>query len=258
MFLRNVGCNSTDYTASYPRWWHSSSLYCVRSHPRDDHHSHRMRIQQNGKLWFSMSTVNECELLTPQLMLSTASVKRLSQYGPLTRVKRGCNWLSKITCLRCLPWSAWTSGGAVGFRVPILSLLLLLRFMIQSGGSQTLQVYLLCYTSLWPMLDVCYVTSQLIEISAINIEKQNEKKYLRVNWCLPDYIVSHSRRQYLHRTAGVRLIFRSVPGRERFYFSTAPRPPLGPTHPAYRIGVPGGSFPGGKEAGVWSWPLRSI
>jgi hypothetical protein len=23
VFLRNVGCNSTDYTASYPRWWYS-------------------------------------------------------------------------------------------------------------------------------------------------------------------------------------------------------------------------------------------
>jgi hypothetical protein len=26
MFLRNVGCNSTDYTASYPRRWYSSRL----------------------------------------------------------------------------------------------------------------------------------------------------------------------------------------------------------------------------------------
>jgi hypothetical protein len=43
-----------------------------------------MRILQKGKLRFSISTVNECAPSTPQLMRSTASVKRLRQYGSLT------------------------------------------------------------------------------------------------------------------------------------------------------------------------------
>jgi hypothetical protein len=30
MFLRNVGCNSTDNTASYPRRWYSSCIYNCR------------------------------------------------------------------------------------------------------------------------------------------------------------------------------------------------------------------------------------
>jgi hypothetical protein len=42
-----------------------------------------------------------------------------------------------------------------------------------------------------------------------------------------------------------------------FLFTTASRTTLGPTQPPIQW-VTGGSFPGGKVAGAWSWPLTSI
>jgi hypothetical protein len=41
-----------------------------------------------------------------------------------------------------------------------------------------------------------------------------------------------------------------------FIFSKSSRPTLGSTQPPIQW-VPGGSFPGGKAAGAWSWPLTS-
>jgi hypothetical protein len=49
----------------------------------------------------------------------------------------------------------------------------------------------------------------------------------------------------------------SSPGKvKNFLFSTLPRPALGSTQPPIQW-VPGGSFPEGKAAGAWSWPLTS-
>jgi hypothetical protein len=44
--------------------------------------------------------------------------------------------------------------------------------------------------------------------------------------------------------------------RDFFHFATASRPALGPTQP-HPMGTRG-SFPAGKAAGAWSWPLTSI
>jgi hypothetical protein len=52
-------------------------------------------------------------------------------------------------------------------------------------------------------------------------------------------------------TTGVRF-----PGRAGFLFAVASRPALGPTKPSIQW-VSGGSLPGGKTAGAWSWPLTS-
>jgi hypothetical protein len=49
----------------------------------------------------------------------------------------------------------------------------------------------------------------------------------------------------------------SNPGRvKNFLFSTSSRPVLGPTQASYSMGARG-SFPGGKAARAWSWPLTS-
>jgi hypothetical protein len=42
-----------------------------------------------------------------------------------------------------------------------------------------------------------------------------------------------------------------------FFFTTASRTALEPTQPPIQW-VPGGSFPGSKAAGAWSWPLTPI
>jgi hypothetical protein len=48
--------------------------------------------------------------------------------------------------------------------------------------------------------------------------------------------------------------FKSWPGLGIFLFTTAYRPALGTTQLPIQW-VPRGSFPGGKAAGAWSWPL---
>jgi len=45
-------------------------------------------------------------------------------------------------------------------------------------------------------------------------------------------------------------------GKEFFVFVTESRAALRPTKPSIRW--VSGSFPGGKAAGVWSWPLAPI
>jgi len=54
---------------------------------------------------------------------------------------------------------------------------------------------------------------------------------------------------------GVR-VFDSRWGLGTFLFTTVSRMALEPTQPPIQW-APGGSFPGGKAAGAWRWPLTS-